>query len=114
MSILTAIGVAISTIVLSITGSSGRPEQPPKPPKPKPDGVPEWVKKQTNTIANFLKQLAGKAAAALPGIIGSVLSWILKTAFKGLEWLAGNLWPLLVALGGILLTTVHGKRVIEK
>ena len=51
-------------------------------------------KKQLHTIANFLKQLAGKAAAALPGIIGSVLSWIFKTASKGFEWLAGNLWAL--------------------
>ena len=74
VSILTAIGMAISTLVLAITGSGGRPVQPPKPLTP--GGVREWVKKQLHTIANFLKQLAGKAAAALPGIIGSILSWV--------------------------------------
>ena len=62
--------------------------------------------KQLQTIANSLKQIAIKVAAALPGIIGGLLSWILKTASKGLQWLAGNLWVLFVALGGELLSLV--------
>ena len=109
-SILTAIGMAISTLVLAITGG-GRTviPSPPKPP-PKPPGVKEWIEKQLKTIANFLKQIAGKAAAALPGIIGGVLSWIFKTASKGFDWLAGNLWALLVALGGVLLGLVFKKK----
>ena len=91
-SILTAIGMAISTLVLAITGG-GRTVIPPTPPKPppKPPGVKEWIEKQLKTIANFLKQIAGKAAVALPGIIGGKLSWIFKTASIGVEWFAINL-----------------------
>ena len=69
----------------------------------------EWVNNQLETVVNFLEQLAGKAAEALPEITGSVLLWIFKTASKGVEWIAGNVWALLVALGGVLLALVFRK-----
>jgi len=81
-SILTALGFIVSTIVLAIQNAGGT----------------DWVKKQLKTLAGWLKALAGKAAAALPGVIGAIVSWLLKTAGSVAVWLAENLWALAVAL----------------
>jgi len=45
-----------------------------------------------------LKALAGKTAAALPGIIGAIVSWLLTTVGSVAVWLAEHLWDLAVAL----------------
>ena len=80
-SILTAFGLAISTLVLALTGGEGG--STPTPPTP-PDkgGAKEWVKKQLKHLASLLSKLAGKAGAALPGIIGSIVSWLLNLLSK--------------------------------
>ena len=100
-SILTALGFIVSTIVLAIqnvfaaqTGGGVTP-----PPTPSSGGtVADWVKKQLKTLAGWLKVLAGKAAAALPGVIGAIVSWLLKTAGSVAIWLAEHLWALATAL----------------
>jgi len=51
----------------------------PSPTTPSEHGASEWVKKQLKTPAGWLKALDGKVAAALPGIIGAIVSWLLKT-----------------------------------
>ena len=55
-------------------------------------------KKQLKTLAGWVKALAGKVAAALPGIIGAIVSWLLKTAGVAATWLAEHPWPLAIAL----------------
>ena len=110
-SILTALGMTISTIVLALTGGSGggaAPPQPPQPPQP-PDkgGVKEWLKKHLQSLGRVLAKLAGKAAAALPEIIGSIVSWLLSLLGKTAIWLAGNLWAVLLAVGGLLLVAAR-------
>ena len=45
VSILTAIGMAISTLVLALTGGGSAPVPSPTPRPPDKDGVKEWVKK---------------------------------------------------------------------
>ena len=73
-SILTAIGMAISTLELALTGGGAAvaPVTPtPTPPADKA-GLKEWAKKHLQALGRMLAQLAGKAAAALPGIIGSI------------------------------------------
>ena len=105
VSILTAIGLAISTLVLALTGGGAAvaPVIPtPTPPADKA-GLKEWAKKHLQALGRMLAQLAGKAAAALPGIIGSIVSWLLNLLSKTVGWLAGNLWALVVAIGGLLL-----------
>ena len=63
-SILTAIGMAISNLVLSITGGGGSaPATAPKPPDK--SGLKEWVKKHLQALGRAMANLAGKAAAAL-------------------------------------------------
>ena len=51
----------------------------------------------------MLKELAIKASAALPGIIGALVSWLLKVVSGGAEWLAEHLWAIVV---GIVLIVV--------
>ena len=101
-SILTAIGMAISTLVLALTGGgSGSPT--PTPPAPDKDGFKEWVKKHLQSLGRVLAKLASKAAAALPGIIGSIVSWLFKTAGKAANWLAEHVWAAMLSVGALLL-----------
>ena len=75
VSILTAIGMITSTIVLAIPGVSVGASAPPQPPQPPgKGGAKKWIKKQLQSFGRILAKLAGKAAAALPGIIGSIVS----------------------------------------
>ena len=41
-----------------------------------------------------------KAAEALPGIIGEIISWILNRAKDVVGWVSQNLWALVVGIGG--------------
>ena len=77
VSILTAIGMAISTLVLALTGgaSGGSAVTPPPPPSDK-GGLREWAKKTLQALGRVLAKLAGKAAVALPR---SIVSWLLST-----------------------------------
>ena len=43
-----------------------------------------------------------KAAEALPGIIGGIISWILNRTKVG--WVLQNLWALVVGIGGLIYT----------
>ena len=97
-SVLTALGFIVSTIVLAIQSALGGGWPAPAPTPSGRDGVTDWVKKQLKTLASWLKALAEKAAAALPGIIGAIVSWLLKTAGSVAVWLAEHLWALAIAL----------------
>ena len=78
----------MSTLVLAQTDGGGSVPAPAPSPKPSDkDNLKEWVKKHPQALAN----LAGKAAAALPVIIGSIVSWLLDTLGKTATWLAVNL-----------------------
>lgn len=107
-SILTAIGMAISTMVLAITGGGGAAVGP-SPPTPPADkgGLKQWLKKHLQSLKDALAKLAGKAAAALPGILGSFISWLLTTLAKAAGWLAENLWALVVAVGSLLIVAAR-------
>ena len=103
VSILTAIGMAISTLVLALTGGGAAVTPPSPPPAPSgKGGLREWAKKMLHALGRILAKLAGKVAAALPGIIGSIVSWLLGTLGKAAGWLAEHMWALAVAAGGLL------------
>ena len=104
VSILTAIGMAMSALVLALTGGGGTPDVPSPAPRPPEKGeVKVWVKKHLQALGRALAKLAGKAAAALPGIIGSIVSWLLGTLGKAAPWLAECLWALAIGVGTLLL-----------
>ena len=74
--VLTSLGLIISTLVSALTGGAATGGSP-TPPK-NPNKVGEWVKGKLKALARLLGRLASKAAAALPGILGSVVVGILN------------------------------------
>ena len=94
--------MAISTLVLALTGVGG---SAPAPATKSPDksGLKECVKRHLQALGRALGNLAGKAAATLPGIIGSIFSWLLGMFGKTATWLAENLWGLAIAVGTLFL-----------
>ena len=106
-SILTAIGMAISTLVLAVTGGGAGGTPSPAPKLSDKGGVKEWIKKHLQALGRALANLAGKAAAALPGIIGSFVSWLLSTLRKAATWLADNVWALVIGVGALLLVAAR-------
>ena len=54
-------------------------------------GAREQIKNKLKALSQLLGKLAGKALAAIPGIIGSILSWILNGAKEVVAWLSQNL-----------------------
>ena len=65
----------------------------------KKGGAREWIENRLKTLSQLLGKLADKALAALPGIIGSILSWILNRAKEVIGWLSQNLWALITGVG---------------
>ena len=102
-SILTAIGMAIGVLVEALlpggaASASGGGEPPPKDEK----GLKEWVRSKLKVLASLLWKLAMKAAEALPGIIGGIISWNLNRAKDIVGWVSQNLWALVVGIGGLI------------
>ena len=80
--------------------SGGGGELPPKDEK----GLKEWVRSKLKALALLLGKLGMKAAEALPGIIGGIISWILNRANNVVGWVSQNLWALVVGIGGLIYT----------
>ena len=104
-SILTAIGMAIGVLVEALlpggaAAASGGGEPPPKDEK----GLKEWVRSKLKALASLLGKLGMKAAEALPGIIGGIISWILNRVKDVVGWVSQNLWALVVGIGGLIYT----------
>ena len=78
--------------------ASGGGEPPPKDEK----GLKEWVRSKLKALASLLGKLGMKAAEALPGIIGGIISWILNRAKDVVGWVSQNLWALVVGIGGLI------------
>lgn len=102
VSILTAFGMIIGVIVEAIIPSSGGGTTSKPTPPSDGSGAKDWIKKQLSNLGKLLANLAGKAANALPGIIGSIVSWLLSTTGKVINWFGNNLWALVVAVAGLL------------
>ena len=89
-SILTDIGMAIGVLVEALlpgggggTGStSAVGGEPPKDEK----GLKQWIRSKLKALASLLGRFGIKAAEALPGIIGGIISWILNRAKDVVGW----------------------------
>ena len=100
-SILTAIGLAISVLVEALLPGGGGMVGGEPPPKDK-KGLKEWLRNKLKALASLLGKLGMKAAEALPGIIGAIISWILNRAKEVVCWVSQNLWALAVGISGLL------------
>ena len=70
----------------------------------KKSGARDWVKNKLKALSQLLGKLADKALAFLPGIIGSILSWILNIAKEAIGWLSQNLWAIITGVGVLIYT----------
>ena len=102
-SILTALSMTISTIVLAITGVFGGGEAETGGSPPKDEGV---LKKWLDRLADALKRLAGKAVEALAAIVGSVVGAILSSLGKAVGFVAEHTWALIVFVFVVRLISV--------
>ena len=92
-----AIGVLVEALLPgggAISGGGGEP--PPKDEK----GLKGWIRNKLKALASLLGRLGIKAAEALPGIIGGIISWILNRAKDVVGWVSQNLW--VVGIGGLI------------
>ena len=103
-SILTAIGMAIGVLVEALLpGGGGAAVSGGLPPKDE-KGLKEWVRSKLKVLESLLGRLGIKAAGALPGIIGGIISCILNRAKDVVGWVSQNLWALVVGIGGLIYT----------
>ena len=90
VSILTAVGMAIGVLIEALLGapSASTPKSGGTSGGDKKGGAREWIKNKLKALSQLLGKLADKALASLPGIIGSILSWILNRAKEVVGWLS--------------------------
>ena len=108
VSILTAVGMTIGVLIEALLGgpSASAPTSGSTPADggDKKGGAREWIKNKLKALSQLLGKLADKALASLPGMIGSILSWILNRAKEVVGWLSQNLWALITGVGVLIYT----------
>ena len=104
--ILTAGGMTIGVLIEALLGgpSTSTPTSGGTSGGDKKGGAREWIKNKLKALSQLLGKLADKALASLPGIIGSILSWILNRAKEVVGWLSQNLWALTTGVGVLIYT----------
>ena len=106
VSILTAVGMALGvltevllggpTVSTTASGSSSSDK--------KGGGSRVWIKSKLKALSQLLGKLADKALASLPGIIVSIISWILNRTKEMVGYLSQNLWAPIAGVGGLIYT----------
>ena len=106
VSILTAVGMAIGVLIEALLGSpsASAPKSGGTSGGDKKGGAREWIKDKLKALSQLLGKLADKVLALLPGIIGSIFSWILNRAKEVVGWLSNNLWALITCVGVLIYT----------
>ena len=111
-SILTAAGMAISVLTKALLpGGGGTTASGGEPPPKDEKGLKEWIRSKRKAFASLLGKLGVKAAEALPGITGAIISWILNRAADVVGWVSQNLWALVVGVGGFNLYVYGNQKV---
>ena len=106
-SILTALGMTLGVLIEALLGGPSTTSTPTSGGTSGDDkngGAREWIKKNLKALSQLLSKLADKALASLPGIIGSMISWILNRAKEVIGWLSQNLWALITGVGVLIYT----------
>ena len=87
--ILIAAGITVGTVVGSITKA---------------------LKATGKAMGNGLKDLGAKIGSLLPGLIGSIVSFLFKTAGQAIGYLAEHTWLLILAVVAFLIQKLMKKR----
>ena len=106
VSILTAVGMAIGVLIEALLGGPRVSATTSESTTTinKKGGAREWIKNTLKTLSQLLGKLADKVLVSLPGIIDSILSWILNRAKEVIGWLSQNLWALITGVGVLVYT----------
>ena len=107
VSILTALGMTIGVLIEALLGgpsTTSTPTSQSTTTSDKKGGAREWIKNKLKALSQLLGKLAVKAGAALPGIIGSIVAWLLNRAKEVVGWLSQNLWALITGVGVLIYT----------
>ena len=106
VSILTTTGMTLGVLIEALLGgpSASTPTSGGTSGGDKKGGAREWIKNKLKALSQLLGKLADKALASLPGIIGSIISWILNRANEVVGWLSQNLWALITGVGVLIYT----------
>ena len=107
ISILTALGMTLGVLTEALLGgpsTTSTPTSQSTTTSDKKGGSREWIKNKLKALSQLLGKLADKALASLPGIIGSIISWILNRAKEVVGWLSQNLWALITGVGVLICT----------
>ena len=108
VSILTALGMAIGVLIEALLGgptvSTKASGSTPADGGDKKGGAREWIRNKLKALSSLLGKLATKLGAALPGIIGSIIAWLLNRAKEVVGWLSQNLWALITGVGVLIYT----------
>jgi hypothetical protein len=103
-SIITAVGMTISSIALGIRLALTPSYSPTPPPGPSPSGKSfgDKVKDALTRFKNFLLDVASKSASAIPGLIGSIVSFILKSIGKVVGFVAEHLIIVVITIVALI------------
>ena len=105
-SILTALGMTLGVLIEALLGgpSTYTPTSQSTTTNDKKGQAREWIRNKLKALLQLLGKLADKALASLPGIIGSIILWILNRAKEVIGWLSQNLWALITGVGVLIYT----------
>ena len=98
-----AIGVLVEAL---LSGGGGAAASGGETPPKDEAGLKIWIRNKLKALASLFGRLGIKAAEALPGIIGGVISWILNRAKDVVGWVSQILWALVVGIGGLIYTYI--------
>ena len=109
VSILTALGMTLGVLIEALLGgptavSTSTSGSSSTSGGDKKGGAREWIKNKLKALSSLLGKLAAKAGAALPGIIGSIVAWLLNRVKEVVGWLSNNLWALITGVGVLIYT----------
>ena len=106
ISILMALGMTLGVLTEALLGgpSVSTTTSERTTTSDKKGGAREWIKNKLKALSQLLGKLADKAMASLPGIIGSIISWILNRAKEVVGWLSQNLWALITGVVVLIYT----------
>ena len=107
VSILTTLGMTLGVLIEALLGgpsTTSTSTSQSTTTSDKKGGAREWIKNKLKALSQLLGKLADKALASLPGIIGSIFSWILNRAKGVVGWLSQNLWAHIMSVGVLIYT----------